>query len=193
MFDKKNLSETDIRTKYITPAIASGGWDIKSQIREEYVFTDGRIIVSKKGSTRGVKKKVDYLLFYKENMPLAIVEAKGNKKSMGSGMQQGIDYSEGLKHAEKLDIPFIYSSNRDGSIEHDRLTGGEVELGLNEFPSPEELWKRYCVCRGITTEGEKVVNQDYFYKLGAKTPRYYQRVAINRSVEAVSKGQNPVC
>jgi len=192
MFNKKNLSETDIRTKYITPAIAAGGWDIKNQIKEEYTFTDGRIIVSKKGATRGKKKSVDYMLYYKANMPLAIVEAKSNKKSMGDGMQQGIEYSEGLEHAEKLDIPFIYSSNGDGFIEHDRLTGKEVELGLNEFPSPDELWKRYCEGRGITSEGEKIVKQDYFFKLGDKTPRYYQRVAINRTVEAVSKGQDRI-
>jgi type I restriction enzyme R subunit len=192
MFDKKKLSETDIRTKYITPAIADSGWDIKNQVREEYIFTDGRIIVNKRGTTRGVKKKVDYLLFYKANMPIAIVEAKDNKKSMGAGMQQGIDYSEGLEKAKKLDIPFIYSSNGDGFIEHDRITGLEKELRLDEFPSPKELWKRYCVGRELPVEVNNIINQDYFYKLGSKTPRYYQRVAINRSVEAVAKGQNRI-
>ncbi|GLI57321.1 DEAD/DEAH box helicase [Propionigenium maris DSM 9537] len=191
MFNKKELSETDIRSKYIDPSILKRGWS-ENQIKREHSFTDGRIIVSKKGATRGVKKKVDYMLYYKANMPLAIVEAKSNKHSMGSGMQQGIDYSEGLQHAEKLDIPFIYSSNGDGFIEHDRLTGREVELGLDEFPSPEELWRRYCVGRGITPEAERIVKQDYFFKLGNKTPRYYQRIAINRTIEAVSKGQDRV-
>lgn len=189
MFNKKDMTETEIRTNYITPAIINSGW--KNKFKEEYIFTDGRIIVSKKGATRGKKKKVDYLLFYKANIPLAIIEAKSNKKSIGSGMQQGLDYSEGLKSAEKLDISFIYSSNGDGFIEHDRFTGKETEIKLHEFPSPEELWRRYCAAKQIEPQEEDIVKQDYFYKRD-KPPRFYQRIAINRTVEAISKGQNRI-
>jgi len=111
--NKKKLTETDIRTKFITPAIKNAGWDLQNQMREEYFFTDGRIIVRKKVSTRGKKKKVDYLLFYKPNLPIAIIEAKDNKHSIADGMQQAIEYSAGLKYAKQLDVPFVYSSNGD--------------------------------------------------------------------------------
>jgi type I restriction enzyme R subunit len=191
--NKKKLTETDIRTKFITPAIKNAGWDLHNQMREEYFFTDGRIIVRKKVSTRGKKKKVDYLLFYKPNLPIAIIEAKDNKHSIGDGMQQAIEYSEGLKYAKQLDVPFVYSSNGDGFLEHDMNTGLEKELKMNEFPSPEELWKRYKLARGIVeVEQEELITQDYFFKLEAKSPRYYQRIAINRAVEAVAKGQDRI-
>ena len=191
--NKKKLTETDIRTKFITPAIKNAGWDLHNQMREEYFFTDGRIIVRKKVITRGKKKKVDYLLFYKPNLPIAIIEAKDNKHSIGDGMQQAIEYSEGLKYAKQLDVPFVYSSNGDGFLEHDMNTGLEKELKINEFPSPEELWKRYKLAKGIVEEDqEELITQDYFFKLGAKSPRYYQRIAINRAVEAVAKGQDRI-
>ena len=186
------MTETDIRTKYITPAIINAGWNIKTQLKEEYSFTDGRIIVKKKGTSRGQRKKVDYLLYFKSNLPIAIIEAKDNKHSIGAGMGQGLGYAKGLESAKKMDILFIYSSNGDGFIEHDRSTGKERELSLEEFPSPEELWKRYKIARGIEEENEDIIKQDYFYKMGAKTPRYYQMVAINRTVEAIAKGQNRI-
>ena len=183
------MSETDIRTKFITPAIQKAGWDIYNNMREEYIFTDGRIIVKKNKTKRGAKKKVDYILYHKSNLPIAIIEAKDNNHTIASGIQQGLDYQEGLKKAKQLDVPFIYSSNGDGFLEHDMFTGFQKELTLEEFPSPEELWRRYRSAKGINEEQEKIITQNYFFKQGAKTPRYYQRVAINRVVEAISKGR----
>lgn len=184
--NKQNMSEEDIKMKYITPAIETAGWDIVSQVRAEYSFTDGRVIVRGNLVTRGKRKRADYILSYKANMPIAIIEAKDNKKSMGSGMQQGLEYGE------ILDIPFIYSSNGDGFIEHDRLTGVEMELKLEEFPSPEELWSRYRDGKMLSSQEESIVKEDYFFDLSGKSPRYYQRIAINRTVEAVAKGENRI-
>lgn len=186
---KKNLSERDICSKYITPALVESGWDLQKQIREEVTFTDGRIIVRKKLVTRGERKRADYILYYKSNIPIAIIEAKDNKHTVGAGMQQALGY------AKTLDIPFVYSSNGDGFIEHDRtICEGiiEKELSLNQFPSPEELWKRYKQWKGFDEQGEEIVTQDYYFELGGKAPRYYQRVAINRAIEAIAKGQNRV-
>lgn len=187
--NKKALSETDIRSKFITPAIVEAGWDLHKQIREEFTFTNGRVIVRKKLTTRGERKRADYVLFYKSNLPLAIVEAKDNNHSIGDGMQQAIEY------AKILDIPFVYTSNGNGFLEHDRTKNdGEIEreLSLDEFPSPEELWERYKKWKGIDEKIEKVVTQDYYYEQNAKSPRYYQRIAINRTVEAIAKGQNRI-
>ncbi|WP_425292386.1 EcoAI/FtnUII family type I restriction enzme subunit R [Clostridium sporogenes] len=184
--NKKSLSEEDIKMKYITPAIEKSGWDIKTQVRAEYSFTDGRIIVRGNLVARGKRKRADYILSYKPNMPLAIIEAKDNKKSMGAGMQQGLEYGD------ILDIPFIYSSNGDGFLEHDNFTGKERELSLDEFPSPNELWERYKMGKGIQAHEEKIVAEDYFFDMSGKTPRYYQRVAINRTIEAIAKGQDRI-
>ena len=184
--NKKALSEEDIKMKYITPAIEKAGWDIKTQVRAEYSFTDGRIIVRGNLVARGKRKRADYILSYKPNMPLAIIEAKDNKKSIGAGMQQGLEYGD------ILDIPFIYSSNGDGFIEHDNFTGKERELSLDEFPSPNELWERYKIGKGIQAHEEKIVAEDYFFDMSGKTPRYYQRVAINRAIEAIAKGQDRI-
>lgn len=180
------MSEEDIKMKYITPAIEKAGWDIKTQVRAEYTFTDGRIIVRGNLVARGRRKRADYLLSYKPNMPLAIIEAKDNKKPMGAGMQQGLEY------AEILDIPFIYSSNGDGFIEHDRFTGKERELSLDEFPGPNELWERYKKGKGIQPHEEKIIEEDYFFDMSGKSPRYYQRIAINRTIEAIAKGQDRI-
>lgn len=185
-FNKKKLSEEDIKMKYITPAIEEAGWDIKKQVRAEYTFTDGRVIVRGNLTSRGKKKRADYLLFYKPNLPIAIIEAKDNKHSVGAGMQQGIEY------AEILDVPFVYSSNGDGFIEHDMKNGTERELSLDEFPSPEELWNRYKVIKNITDEEEEIITEPYFYATGDKQPRYYQRNAINRTIEAIAKGQDRI-
>ncbi|MGK4104329.1 EcoAI/FtnUII family type I restriction enzme subunit R [Bacillus paranthracis] len=186
---KKSLSERDICSKFITPAVTNAGWNLQKQIREEVTFTDGRIFVRKKKVTRGKKKRADYILYYKPNIPIAIIEAKDNKHSVGAGMQQGLEYGE------ILDIPFIYSSNGDGFIEHDRtVTEGikEKDITLNDFPSPESLWKRYKEAKGITEEAEQTIMQDFHFEHGGKSPRYYQRVAINRTVEAIAKGQDRV-
>lgn len=184
--NKKDMSERDICTKYITPALAKVGWDIKNKMQEEVTFTDGRIIVRGNVTTRGKKKRADYILYHESNFPIAVIEAKDNKHSIGHGMQQAIDY------ADILDIQFAYSSNGDGFIEHDMKTGKERELSLDEFPSPEELWNRYKSTNEITDKQEEIITKPYYYKVGDKTPRYYQRVAINRTVEAVAKGQDRI-
>ena len=184
--NKKNLSEEDIKMKFITPAIEKAGWNIKSQVRAEYSFTDGRIIVRGNLTARGKRKRADYLLFYKPNLPIAIIEAKDNKNSVGSGMQQGIEY------AEILDVPFVYSSNGDGFLEHDRTTGAERELSIDEFPSSEELWKRYKNTKDLTETEEEIITEPYYFMPGDKQPRYYQRNAINRTIEAIAKGQNRI-
>ena len=151
--DKKSLTETDIRTKFITPALvgATGDkWDLMTQIREEAYFTKGRVIVRGKTVQRGEAKKADYLLFYKPNLPIAVIEAKDNNHSVGAGMQQALEY------AEILDVPFAYSSNGDAFLEHDRtVTGGVVtrEIPLDQFPMPDELWNRYCIAKGLTKIG----------------------------------------
>lgn len=181
--NKKDMSERDICTKYITPALVNSGWDIKKQIREEVTFTDGRVIVRGNITTRGKRKRADYILYHKSNFPIAVVEAKDNNHSIGAGMQQAINY------ADILDIQFAYSSNGDGFIEHDLKKGTEREISLDEFPTPEELWERHKEANDITPEQEKIITEQYHFTLGDKTPRYYQRIAINRTVEAVAKGQ----
>lgn len=183
---KSELTEQDIRTKYITPAIVEAGWDKEKQLREEYSFTKGKVIVRGKTVKRGQPKRADYVLNYKANMPLAIVEAKSNDKPLGTGIQQAKQY------AETLDIPFAYSSNGDGFIEYDLTKSeGEIErqLGLNEFPSPAELWQRYRSWKGLDEPEEEVVKQPYYYSKDGLSPRYYQRIAINRTVEAIAKGR----
>ena len=186
---KKSLSERDICTKYITPALLQAGWDSLRQIREEVTFTAGRVIVRGKLHTRGQKKRADYILYHKPNLPIALIEAKDNTYSVGAGMQQALAY------AEALDIPFIYSSNGDAFMEHDRTAPGgvkEQELALDGFPSPDSLWQRYCKWKGITPEQEPVVTQDYYVEPGWKTPRYYQLNAVNKTIEAIVRGQDRI-
>jgi type I restriction enzyme R subunit len=172
--NKKALTEADIRTKFITPAIVGAGgsgWDVMTQVLEEHYFTRGRVIVRGKTTTRGEAKKADYILFYKPNIPLAVVEAKDNNYSVGAGMQQALEY------AEILDVPFAYSSNGDAFLEHDRTaTSGTVtrEIPLDQFPTPEELWTRYRAAKGYTPEQETVATQEYYEDGSQKTPRYYQ-------------------
>ena len=180
----KGLSETDICTKYITPAIQKAGWKL---FRQEKYFTDGRVIIKGDTSERGEAKKADYILYYRGNIPLAIIEAKKNIFPIGAGLQQAIEYGE------ILDIPFVYSSNGDGFIEHDRTGKSkkvEKELSLNQFPSPNELWNRYKEWKGIEKKHEDIITEEYY--TGLKKPRYYQEIAINRTVEAIAKGQNRI-
>ena len=187
-----DITEQETRTRYITPALQNAGWPPK-RIREEYTFTAGRIIEHGNAYTRGPQKTADYVLEYKPNIPLAIVEAKRNAKPLGTGMQQGVDYAAALEHATQMDIPFVYCSNGDGFIEHDRTkTEGERErfLPMDAFPSPDSLWKRYREAKGFDDKQEEVFLQDYYTEIEGKTPRYYQQVAINRAVEAYVKGQN---
>lgn len=184
--NKQMMTEEEIKMKFITPAVIAAGWDLQSQIRAEYYFTDGQVIVRGNVTARGSKKFADYLLFYKPNLPIAIIEAKDNKHTPGAGMQQALDY------AEILDVPFIFSSNGDTFIEHDRKWGTENEIDLNKFPSPQELWNRYRARQSISPAQEPVITTPYYYQPGDKKPRYYQRVAINRTVEAIVQGQNRV-
>ncbi|MCA9486835.1 DEAD/DEAH box helicase family protein [Candidatus Woesearchaeota archaeon] len=188
---KRQLSETDIKTKYITPALKNAGWDIKKFVREEVSFTAGKVIINGKTTKRGERKRADYLLFAKDNLPLAVIEAKDNNHSVSSGLMQGVEYGE------ILDIPFVYSSNGDAFVEFDRTKkAGTIqrELRLEQFPSPEELWQRYKESKNIVEqEIEKLVTQDYYVDSNSqKEPRYYQRIAINRTIEAVAKGQKRI-
>ncbi|MBI3502013.1 MAG: DEAD/DEAH box helicase family protein [Bacteroidetes bacterium] len=190
MIDKKSLSEQDIRTKFITPAIEKAGWDKVAQFLEEVSFTDGKIYVRGKLTARGKGKRADYILYYKPNIPIAIVEAKDNNYSIRSGIQQALDY------ATILDIPCVFSSNGDGFLFHDRTAGNsniETELGLDNFPTPEQLWEKYKKYKGIKTPAaEKVAAQDYYFDGSGRKPRYYQQIAVNRTVEAIAKGQNRI-
>lgn len=189
--NKKSLSERDICTKFITPAVQNAGWDVASQIREEVSFTKGRIIVRGKLVTRGKAKRVDYILYYKPNIPLALIEAKDNNHSIGQGMQQALEYAA----EDTLDIPFVFSSNGDGFLLHDRTgTSPELEttIALDEFPTPQELWARYRAWKNLSPDEEAIILQDYFDDGSGKEPRYYQRLAINRTIEAIAKGQNRI-
>jgi type I restriction enzyme R subunit len=190
MADKKSLSERDICTKYITPAITEAGWDLHSQIREEVSFTKGRIIVRGKLHTRGEQKRADYILYYKSNIPLAVIEAKDNGHSVGAGMQQALNY------AETLGVPFVFSSNGDAFLMHDRTGLAdkiELELALHAFPSPAELWQRYCQWKGLeTVEACHTVEMPYYDDGTGRAPRYYQANAINNTVEAVAKDQRRI-
>jgi len=186
--DKKKLSERDICTKFITPALESAGWNKLTQLREEVNLTAGRVVVrgNKGGRDEKSIRRADYVLSFKPNLPLAIVEAKDNKHSVRDGIQQALDY------AAMLDVPFAFSSNGDGFVFHDKtLTDGvlEREISLEEFPSPDELWQRYLAWKGIAPEHVPVYAQDYH---GGRSARYYQINAINRAIEAVTKQQKRI-
>jgi type I restriction enzyme R subunit len=187
--DKRGLSERDICTKFITPALRQAGWDEMSQIREEVSFTKGRIIVRGKLVARGQAKRADYILYLKANIPLAVIEAKDNTHAVGEGIQQALGY------ATTLDIPFAFSSNGDGFVFHDRtVSSGSVEttLGLDSFPSPDALWARYRAWKGLTPKAEQIVLQDYYDDGSGKAPRYYQVNAVNAAMEAIAKGKDRV-
>ena len=183
---KTRLSESDVSAKFITPALHQAGWDEATQIRREVSFTTGRIIVRGKLVSRGKAKRADYVLYHKPNLPIALIEAKDNTHAPGDGMQQALDY------AETLHIPFVFSSNGEGFVFHDR-TGlspeRETSLGLDAFPAPSDLWERYRVWKDLKPETEKVVTQDYFSDGSGKTPRYYQVNAVNTAIEAIAKGR----
>lgn len=189
--NKKNLTETDIITKFIMPSIKSAGWDDMSQIRQEVALRDGKVIVRGQVGMRQTVKKADIVLYHKPSMPLAVVEAKANKHEVGKGIQQGLDY------ARLLDIPFIFSSNGDGYIFHDKTKLGtseehqlESQIRLEDFPSPDELWKKFCIWKGYTEAQLPIITQDYYDDGSGKSPRYYQLQAINKTVEAISAGKN---
>ncbi|MGK0371261.1 MAG: type I restriction enzyme R subunit [Glaciecola sp.] len=185
--DKKQLTERDICTKYILPAIKKAGWNIHTQVREEVALTAGRVIVRGQMGTRSKGKRADFVLYHKPNIPLAIIEAKKNTLPIAAGMQQGLGYSD------LLEVPFVFSSNGDGFIFHDK-TGLypqiEQELTLDEFPSHEELWAKYQQWKGYQPQELATITQDYFEDGSGKSPRYYQMHAINKTVEAIALGQD---
>ena len=183
--NKKSLSEEDIKNRYITPALDKAGWE-KTHYRMEYYFTAGRVLIQGKQHARKEGKKADYLLFASPNNPIAIVEAKDNNKPVGGGLQQAIEY------AQILDVKFAYSSNGNAFIEHDFLTGKETEIPLDAFPTKEQLIERLRANNNLTAEQQHIVDEPYYFDQDSKEPRYYQRIAINRTVEAVAKGQNRI-
>ena len=185
--NKKQLTETEICDRYITPALQQAGWAME-RIRREYSFTDGRIIVRGRLVTRGKRRRADYLLVY-EGVHLVVLEAKDNSHAMGDGIQQAMDYSKALGQPF---VPFVVASNGDGFLFHDRTGQSELLetiLDLEAFPSPEELWRRYCRWKGFTPEQERVALQPYFEGGSKKDPRYYQVNAIQATVEAIAKGE----
>ncbi len=187
MLATKKLSEDDTSAKLITPALHQAGW-AEAAIRRQVAFTAGRIIVRGKLVTRGKAKRADYVL-YIGHFPIALIEAKHNFKAVGDGMQQALDY------ATTLDIPFVFSSNGHGFVQHDRTgTAAQLEttMDIDAFPSPTDLWSRYLAWKGLSPAQEVVVTQAYYEDGSGKEPRYYQRNAVNAAMEAIAKGQNRV-
>lgn len=186
---KKALTETDICDQYITPAVVSAGWDLTTQIRREHGFTDGKVFVRGKIAHRGKRKRADYVLFYQANLPLAVIEAKDNNHAVGSGTEQAIAY------AVTLDVPFVFASNGDGFVFHDRTglsTPKERQLTLAEFPSPATLWAMYRTWKGLDDDKEKLVRTLFHDDGKGREPRYYQRIAVQRTVEAVARGDRRI-
>jgi type I restriction enzyme, R subunit len=181
------LTEEDIKQRFITPSINNSGWG-KTQLLMEYSFTNGQVIVRGNTVKRGPRKKADYLLIRSNGQqPLAIVEAKDASHSIGAGMQQAIEY------AQILDIPFAYSSNGQGFLEHDFFTGAERTLRMDEFPSDSDLWVRYCRAKGITSHQDTILSEPYHFDLFTqKRPWYFQRIAVDRTVEAIAQGQDRI-
>jgi len=188
--DKKKLTETDIITKFILPAIEQSGWDSMLQIRQEVKLRDGKVIVRGQLGVRKTVKSADVVLYHASSRALAVIEAKANKHEIGKGMQQGLDY------ARLLDVPFIFASNGDGFVFHDKTsrTGSpiETEIQLNEFPTPEQLWQKFCVWKGYSEAQLPIITQPYHDDGSGKSPRYYQSLAIDKTIEAVMRGQNRV-
>lgn len=187
--DKQALSETDICRLFITPAVEAAGWNPEAQIRQEVSFTKGRIIVQGKTHERGEARRADYILHIKPNLPLGVIEAKDNNHTVASGMQQALEY------AEVLDVPFVFSSNGDAFHFHDKTVSAgavEQELALAAFPSPAVLWQKYVAWKNLSDQQQQIVTQHYYSDGTDREPRYYQRIAINRTIEAVAKGQDRV-
>lgn len=186
--NKKKLSEADIISKFVLPAIKKSGWDDMTQIRQEVKLRDGKVVVRGMIAARKKVKSADIVLYHKPSIPLAVVEAKANKHEIGKGIQQGLDY------ANLLDVPFIFATNGDGFIFHDKTNPEQIEreITLEQFPSPDDLWQKYCVYKGYKTEQLPIITQDYYDDGSGKSPRYYQLQAINKTVEAVSSGKDRI-
>lgn len=180
------MNESDTRLKLIDPALKRS-WDVNRQIRTEYYFTAGEIVVRGRMTARKDPKRADYLLSYEPGLPLAVVEAKDTNHEPGAGLQQAMGY------AQILDVPFAYSTNGMGFVEHDFLTGRERTFGMDEFPTPDELWGRFCDAKGLgDDDDQEVITASYFRDADSKSPRYYQTNAVNRTVEAVAQGRNRI-
>jgi len=187
--NKKELSERDICTKFITPALIKAGWNLQTQVREEFSLTKGRVVVRGKLHTRGQQKRADYVLFYQPNIPLAVIEAKDNKHIVGDGMQQALEY------ADLLQVPFVFSSNGDRLLFHNKLNRDgkiEQEIEFEQMPSPDMLWGWWSKSQGLNEQQQKLITQDYYNDGSGKTPRYYQLLAINKTIEAISQGQQRI-
>ena len=189
--DKKALTEADIISKFILPAVESAGWDSMLQIRQEVKLRDGKVIVRGNIGMRKTVKSADIVLYHKPSMPLAVIEAKANKHSVNKGMQQGLDY------ARLLDVPFIFTSNGDGFIFHDKTAhanGGklETEISLEDFPSPQALRAKFNAFKAYTPDQLSYVEQDYYDDGTDKAPRYYQLQAVNKTIEAISRGEKRI-
>ncbi|EWS96489.1 DEAD/DEAH box helicase [Pseudoalteromonas sp. SCSIO_11900] len=186
--NKKALSETDIISKFIMPAVKKAGWDDMTQIRQEVKLRDGKVIVRGMAAARKTVKSADIVLYHKPSIPLAVIEAKANKHEIGKGMQQGLDY------ANLLDVPFIFASNGDGFVFHDKTNPAQLEseITLEDFPPPAQLWDKYCTYKGYQPAQLPIITQDYYDDGSGKSPRYYQLQAINKTVEAVSSGQDRI-
>lgn len=182
MVDVNKLSEEDIKNRFITPAIENARWE-KTQYRMEYPITDGKIIINGNKAVREKAKRADYVLFATSAKPIAVVEAKDSTKSKDEGIQQAMGY------AQKLDAPFAYSSNGEGFIEHNFLTGEEKEISLNEFPTPEQLYERLKLAKNLNQRQEEVINQPFYTAEGSYSPRYYQRNSVNRVLDAIACGK----
>lgn len=184
--DKRKLSETDIITKFIMPAVKSAGWNVMTQIRQEVKLRDGKVVVRGQLGVRKTVKSADIVLYHPSGRSLAVIEAKANKHEIGKGMQQGLDY------ARLLEVPFVFASNGDGFVFHDKTNPSmlESEIQLSDFPSPEQLWQKYCAYREFTDEQLPLITQSYHNDGSGKSPRYYQQHAINKTIEAVSQGKN---
>lgn len=186
--NKSKLTEADIISKFVLPSIESAGWDRMTQIRQEVKLRDGKVVVRGQIAARKKVKSADIVLYHKPSMPLAVVEAKANKHEVGKGMQQGLDY------ASLLDVPFVFATNGDGYIFHDKTNPNQIEteIRLEDFPSPAMLWEKYCQWKGYSDEQLPLITQDYYDDGCGKSPRYYQLNAINKTIEAVSEGQDRV-
>lgn len=178
------MTEEEVKVHRITPAIVNKKWE--DHFRMEVEITDGRINLKGNVASRGSRKRPDYILFIEYKKPIAVIEAKDNNHTVSYGLQQAMTY------AAMLDAPFAYSSNGDGFVEHDFLTGKERELALDEFPTMEELYQRYKIGTGLTENEEKIIREPYYTSISKFPPRYYQRVAINRTVEAIARGQKRI-
>ena len=181
VLQKKDMTEEDIKLQYITPAVTSK-WD-RQKITMETQVTDGKISLKGNLAVREKGKRADYLLYLSPNNPIAVIEAKDNNHQISEGLQQAMNY------AKMLDLPFAFSSNGDGFAEHDFLTGAERQFGLDEFPTEAELTERFKKESGLTPLQETAMNQPYYSSQNTYPPRYYQRIAINRTVDAIARGQ----